>query len=139
SAAQLGQRFQDGQVAVGFHRETKCMRECAKPFVEFLVSGFNRGAAIEVKRAAKPFRSTCEPNILAKYGFTSSGFLFSPLKKRREFSRINVGKRLARRRGLRAHRTFSTTRVRSSESGALCANQSTSRKIMSESSVAESS
>src|SRR2546430_1636448 len=58
---------------------------------------------------------------------------------RRKRSRIQVFELAWRKINRMAHRTFATTNVRSSESGALCVNQSTSRRITSAISVAEAS
>ena len=138
TASHLREMLQDGKIPVGFHSETNRVRSLSQTAIELLVSIGNGGAAIEISRRAERFRSSLnEVDALAKNVlnvFFSSGLF--PCELRREFGRVDKRQFFTRIGSLRAHRTFRTTSVRSSDSGALCANQSTSRKSRSASSVA---
>src|SRR5579859_2003688 len=113
------------------------MRNDLQSAVKLLICRFDSPSAVQVKRCAKFLGSGGEGNVFAINRFAR--FLFLPPEKGREFSRIHKGVRTRDSCSLRVHRTFTTTSVLSSESGALCANHSTSLNIKSESSVADSS
>src|SRR5580704_17790240 len=131
---------QDGKIPVGFHCEADGVRNFAQAAIEFLVRSRKSCAAINVSRRSKGGRGAGEVHSFAEHVLNALGVRgFLPGELRREFRRVDKFQVLTGPRRLRAHRTFSTTSVRSSASGALCANQSTSRKSKSANSVALSS
>src|SRR5713226_8234945 len=140
AAAQAGQILENRQVPVRFHREAKRVRQSAEPGYKLIVSAPNRCLAVDVCRCARFFRYVAQRNALAATRFTPIGLAagFFPGKMWRERCRIDE-RRLLALRDRPAHRTFITTKVRSSASGALLANQSTSRRTISASSVAVTS
>jgi len=98
----------------------------------------HRRPAIQIKGLSKFLHRIGKGKSLAKDRLAFSRLLFLPAKIGRELRRVYVSMILRWYRRLCAHRTFKITSVRSSDRGALCANQSTSRKIMSDNSVAVS-
>src|SRR5580704_17780379 len=137
TASHLREMLQDGKIPIGFHGETKRVRSLSQTAIELLVSIGNGRAAIEIRRRSKFLGGLNEVNALAENVFNFLLFSgFFPCELWREFSRVDKHQFFTRIGSLRAHRTFNTTSVRSSDSGALCANQSTSRKSRSASSVA---
>src|SRR5467141_1403776 len=141
AAAQARQILQNRKVAVRFHRETKRVRQSAKPGHQLVVSVANRRLAVDIRWRARLLRYVPQRNALATNRFACPGISarFFPRKVWSERCRIDVRMLLALLRGRIAHRTFSTTKVRSSASGALSANKSTSRRTRSASSVAVTS
>src|SRR5580693_3452488 len=136
-AAHLCEMIQYRKISIRLHRETQCVWNLAQASVELPISICDRRAAIEVRWRSEGSCRVNEVDLLAENmldTFFASGFF--PVKMRREFRWIDKRQFLACIARSRAHRTFNTTSVRSSESGALWANQSTSRKITSASSVA---
>src|SRR5580692_1546742 len=134
---QLCELLQDRKISVGFHRETNRVWNLSETAVELSVSISKGRAAIKISGSAKQLLSSNEVDALAKNVlniFSSCGLL--PCKLWREFGWVDKLQFFAGNNDLRAHRTFKTTSVRSSESGAPCENQSTSRKSTSASSVA---
>jgi len=137
SAPALGEIIQEGEIAVRFHCETNRVRNSAELAIELSVSLANRRSAIAIRRSAEGFCRADKIDALAKNMFDiliARGFF--PGKVRREFRRVHVRQLFRRTAPSRAHRTFSTTSVRSSAGGAPCANQSTSRITRSASSLA---
>src|SRR5258708_17915254 len=116
------------------------MRQRAKPLVQFLVGAINCSAAIYVGWRAKFAGDRIQRHSFADHFFARTPCsALLPFEVWRERNWVYVLE-LARRRIVRtAHRTFATTNVRSSASGAPCVNQSTSRRIRSAISVADGS
>src|SRR6266568_188334 len=117
------------------------MRHLTKAAVQLVKSVFNRRSAVQISRRPYFFSNRPQRNSFAKHLFDegASRPALLPREVRREGSRIDIFE-FARRTVIRmAHRTFATTSVRSSESGALWVNQSTSRKMRSAISVAAAS
>ncbi len=141
TASHLGKVFQDGQIPIGLYRKTQRVRQCAKSLVQFPVGIINRSAAVCVSRRAKFLRHRFQRHPLAHYFFAAHvpRPAFGPRKMRRESRRVHVFYFAGRRITRMGHRTFATTSVRSSESGAPCVNQSTSRRIASAISAAVAS
>src|SRR5260370_2119082 len=141
AAAQARQILQNRKVAGRFHRETKRVRQSAKPGHQLVVSAANRRLAVAIRWRARLLRYVPQRHALASNRFACPGISarFLPRKVWSECCRIDVRMLLALLRGRLAHRTFSTTKVRSSASGALSANKSTSRRTRSASSVAVTS
>src|SRR5262249_38484363 len=128
AAVALGELMQDGEVAVGLDRETDAVRNLRQSAVKFVVGIHNCGSAVEISRRAERRCGADQVHPLAEdvllLGMAGDAF---PGKVRVKFRGINKGQLLAGTGRRSAHRTFKITRVRSSESGALWANQSTSR------------
>src|SRR5260370_21338811 len=138
AAAQARQILQNRKVAVRFHREATRVRHSAKPGHELVVSAANRRLAVDIRWRARLLRYVPQRNALATNRFACRGISarFLPGKVWRERCRIDVRMLLALLRGRLAHRTFSTTNVRSSASGPLSPNKSTSRRTRSATSSA---
>src|SRR5260370_42426397 len=117
------------------------MRHRAKAAVQLVISVFNRRLAVQISRRPNFFTNRPQRDFFAKHLFDegASRLALLPREVRRERSRIDIFE-FARRTVIRmAHRTFATTSVRSSESGALYVKQSTSRKMKTAISVAAAS
>src|SRR5271154_3344354 len=137
TAPHLSEMLQEGEIPIGFNGETNRVWNLPETAVELTVSIRDGRAAIKISGRAERSRRRNKIDAFAKNMLNAffSGGLF-PGELRREFGRVDKRKLATRIAGLRAHRTFKMTSVRSSESGAPCANQSTSRKRRSASSVA---
>src|SRR5882757_5297691 len=156
-ATQASEILQNRQIAIGFHRKAKRMRQRAQSTIKFTVSIANRCLTINVCRRSRLLSNLAKRNIFAMYAYPPVGaqhccapveliarkptnrLFFFPRKMWRETCRINEGNSLAPLRQHAAHRTFNTTNVRSSASGALSAKKSTSRNTMSANSAAVTS
>src|SRR5579872_211277 len=137
----LRHMLQNCEVAIRFHRKAKCVRQRAKSTMQLRLRIIDRSAAVQIH-----WRANLVCDIDQSHAFACDGFgnaraaprraLFLPGKVRRKRRRIDKRQLLRRRFVLATHRTFSTTSVRSSESGALCENQSTSLNTRSINSAA---
>ena len=136
AASELSETFKDGEIAIGFYSETDGVRKRCESTMQFAISGFDSGTAVDVSGRGELFRNGRERGSFAKHFLAGIVFRIAPREIRDEFGGIHVAQRVRGCGGVRGHRTLSTTRVRSSERGALCANQSTSRRMRSEISVA---
>src|SRR3989442_1363220 len=110
------------------------MRNAAQPFLKFPISIGNGSVAVYIDGRCTLAGNRFKGDALTKHLFPGSPArgLF-PGKMGRELSGINELQLASRRM---AHRTFITTSVRSSKSGALCVNQSTLSRILSANSAA---
>src|SRR4030095_9426952 len=136
AAAQLQQILEDGEISVGLDGKAEHVRKRTKPVVQLAKRGFDRGPAVDVSWRREGFGSAGQSDTFAEHLLAGSAPRFAPRKIRGEFRGVDEPQRSCGCYRLPAHRTLSTTRVRSSESGALWANQSISRRMRSEISVA---
>src|SRR5260370_893683 len=133
--------LQDGQISVGLYSKTQSVRQLAKALMQLLVGTFDCSTAIHICWRAKFLWNRIQRHSLA-YDFlraSTAPSALSPFEVWREGSWVYVFEFAGRRIIRMAHRTFATTSVRSSARGALCVNQSTSRRITSAMSAAEDS
>src|ERR1700693_2937379 len=109
--------------------------------MQFLLCAVDRGAAVNVRRGSDFLRDLRQPDTFAKHRFLDRRAIpeLSPGELGRKRGGIDKTQFYGRLSWGRAHRTLSTTKVRSSASGAPCANHSTSRNTWSASSAAVSS
>src|SRR5271154_2733546 len=142
AAAKFREPLQDRQVAVGFHRETERVWYALQTAMEFAIGIADGGAAVKICWRAEFFRGVRKQDTFAVdivAATTASLAARLPRKVRRERGGIDESRRGLRRGATGAHRTLAMTKVRSSESGALCVKRSTSRRMASDNSVAVSS
>src|SRR5258708_27231168 len=133
--------LQDGQIPVGLYGKAQSVRQCGESLVQFLIGAINRSAAIHVRWRTKFVRDRIQRHSFAHHFVHARDprTVLLPFEVWREGSWVYVFEFAGRRIIRMAHRTFAITRVRSSASGALCVNQSTSRRITSAISGAEDS
>src|ERR1700683_1061258 len=136
-----GQVLQNRQIAVRFTSETKGMWERAKSVMQLLLRVINGGTAINVGRSADLCGNIRQAHAFARHRLCAQREIPRrfPREMRRKRGGIDESMLSGGNLGGSAHRTLSTTSVRSSARGAPCANHSTSRKTWSASSAAFSS
>src|SRR5229473_1240278 len=141
AAAQFREMLQNREIAVGLHSEAECVRQSAETVDELVVRVFDRAPAIDVG-----WRPELIGNVAKGHAVAGDCCIVTrvarqrlPEKVWREAGGVHERQLLAGVCRRAAHRTLSTTRVRSSESGADCENQSTSRRTRSANSAAPAS
>src|SRR5205814_8161416 len=90
AASELSETFQDGEIAIGLNGETDGVRKRCESTIQFAISGFDSGTAVDVSGRGELFRNGRERKSFTKHFLAGIVVRIAPGKIRCEFGGIHV-------------------------------------------------